>query len=189
MDTTTAEVSRKPVAFQRLLLTYLLRQLQFQARAEANAAEIMAIPPDQIAGTSTEANHLAAERAELDLFERAGLDPPEDSGPTDGEKHVMATEYKNLAAVEILKLNTRLTKQGTGQVMGLRRELAGLRTVQQAHSSTLREICDTLANIKRRLTNWEQQGILPSDLSANPDLNPLLGKSQTRRFDKIFQKT
>ena len=136
----------------------------------------MAVPSGQIAGRSTEANRLAAAAAEEELFERAGLEPPVDEGPGDGERAMAKEEYKHLSNVEILKLNTRWTKQGTSQIMGFRRELAGFRTVQQMHSSTLREIMEALADIKRRLANWEEQGILPGDLTANPDLNPLLGK-------------
>ncbi len=136
----------------------------------------MAIPSGQVAGRSTEANRLAAEAAENELFERAGLDPPADEGPTDGERALASTEYKSMAGMDLLRLNTRWTKQATGQIMGFRRELAGFRTVQQMHSATLREVMEALSDIKRRLSNWEEQGILPGDLTANPDINPLLGK-------------
>ncbi len=145
----------------------------------------MAIPSGQIAGKSTEANKLAAQAAEDDLFERAGLEPPTDEGPTDGERALANTEYKSLAGMDLMRLNTRWTKQATGQIMGFRRELSGFRTVQQMQSATLREIMETLTDIKRRLSNWEEQGILPGDLTANQDLNPLLGNFklfQTRRF-------
>ena len=141
----------------------------------------MAIPAGQIAGRSTEANKLAAEAAEGDLFERAGLEPPVDEGPSDGELAMAREKYSHLHSAEILKLNTRWTKQGASQIMGFRRELSGFRTVQQMHSATLREIMDTLLDIKRRLANWEEQGILPGELTANPDLNPLLGKSSRRK--------
>ncbi len=136
----------------------------------------MAIPSGQVAGRSTEANRLAAQAAEEELFERAGLDPPADEGPTDGERALANTEYKSLSGMDLMRLNTRWTKQATGQIMGFRRELSGFRSVQQMHSATLREIMEALADIKRRLSNWEEQGILPGDLTANPDINPLLGK-------------
>ena len=158
---------------------------QFQAAAEANAAAIMSIPAEQTAGTSKEANKIAAARAEEDLFERAGLPQPTDPGPSDGQRQVASTEYSHLEPREILKLNTKWTRQNTGQLMGFRREFDGYRTVQQMHSATLHEILDTLADIKRQLKNWEDHGILPGELAANPDLNPLLGKldmSKTHRF-------
>ncbi len=141
----------------------------------------MSIPAEQVAGTSREANKLAASRAESDLFERAGLPEPSKPGPSDGERHLAQTEYAHLEPRDILKLNTKWTKQGTGQLMGFRREFDGYRKVQQMHSAALHEILDTLADIKRQLKNWEDHGILPGELAANPDLNPLLGKSIDRR--------
>ena len=176
VDTTTPEVSCKPVDFKQL--SYSQRYLlQFQAAAEANASEIMNIPADQVAGRSTAANKKAAADAELELFERAGLEPPpEDEGPSDGQRALAADDYKSKAGTELLKLNTRYTKQAVGQVMGFRTELSNFRTVQQMQSATLHEIMDTLAGIKRQLATFEKHGILPGELAANPDLNPLLGK-------------
>ncbi len=141
----------------------------------------MALPASQVAGRSTAANKLAAEKAEEELFERAGLEAPDDEpGPSAGQKALAAEEYKHLPDSELLKVNTRYSKQALGQVMGFRRELSGFRTVQQMHSSTLHEICDTLAAINRKLETFEQHGILPGELAANPDLNPMLGKCRKR---------
>ena len=183
VDTTTPEVSRKAVDFLPNNYTHSFSYVcQFQAAAEANAREIMAIPAEQVAGRSTAANRQAADDAEKELFERAGLDPPdEDEGLTDGQRMLAATEYKHLSATDILKLNTKWTKQATGQIMGFRKELSGFRTVQQMHSKTLHDLCDTLAAIKRQLSNFEKHGILPGELAANPDLNPLLCKSSRKR--------
>ncbi len=143
----------------------------------------MAIPAEQVAGRSTAATKKAAADAELNLFERAGLDPPDDDeGPTDGQRALARVTTEGMTGMEILKLNTRYTKQTANQVMGFRKELAGFRTVQQMHSATLHELCDTLAKIRRQLATFEDQGILPGELAANPDLNPLLCKSETRRF-------
>ncbi len=141
----------------------------------------MAVPAGQVAGKSTAANKLAAEQAEEELFERAGLERPiDEAGPSDGQKVLAAEQYKHLPDSELLKVNTRYTKQALGQVMGFRRELSGFRTVQQMHSSTLHEICDTLAAINRKLESFEQHGILPGELAANPDLNPMLGTCRKR---------
>ena len=148
----------------------------------------MSIPPGQIAGRSTEAHKLAAAQAEKDLFERAGLEQPEeDDAPTDGQRALAAEKFMHLSSAEVLKLNTNWTRQGLTQLMGLRREMSNFRTVQQMQSSTLHELCDTLAKISRQPSHFEQQGILPGELAANPDLNPLLGKSQTRRFSSRIQ--
>ena len=136
----------------------------------------MAIPADQVAGKSTAAAKKAAEDAEKDLFERAGLEPPdEDEGPTDGQRALAATHYHQLGGMDLMRLNVKLTKAATNQLMGFRKELAGFRTVQHMHSATMHEILDTLAHVKRQLATFEQHGILPGELAANPDLNPLLG--------------
>ncbi len=183
IDTTTPAVSFKPLALILMTTSYVFPPFsKFQAAAEANATEIMGIPADQVAGRSTAAAKKAAEDAEQDLFERACLEPPVDEGPSDGQRALAATEYKGLKGMEILKINTRLTKQAAGQVMGFRQELSGFRKVQLMHSATLHEILDALANIKRQLATFEHQGILPGELAANPDLNPMLGSRKRAGF-------
>ncbi len=81
----------------------------------------------------------------------------------------------------MLEKNTAWTKQIAGSSMVHTRQLNAIRSVQAAHSQTLRDIMDAVKAVQRQLKNLEHHGMIPGEDSINPDLNPLLGKPETRR--------
>ncbi len=144
----------------------------------------MAIPAEKPATKSKEAAEKDAREAERELFERAGYPPlaEDEKELTDGERMVAATEYKHLDTHAMLVKNTGWTKQVTGSSMVHTRQLNAIRSVQAAHSKLLRDVMDGLKTIQRQMDSLERQGFFSAEDSLNPDMNPLLGKSRTRRF-------
>ncbi len=134
---------------------------------------------------SKEAAKKDALDAERQLFDRAGYPHPaeEETVPTEAERDLAASKYKDMMPRAQLEKNTAWTKQIAGSTMHHTRQLNALRTVQAAHSKTLRDVMDALSAIQRQLRKWEKQGIVPGEDSLNPDINPLLGKLilETRR--------
>ncbi len=146
------------------------------------------MPADKPAQKSKAAAEKEARDAEAELLERAGIPQVADDehALTDGERMLAAQEYKGLSERAMLERNTGWTKQAAGSCMVHTRQMNAIRSVQAAHSKILRDVMDTLKAVQRQLKALEKHGGAPGEDSLNPDLNPLLGMPETRRFPLLF---